>query len=378
MNTIVLNEHDWAKEQIDNKTLGSKPYETLCRVARYYFDDGMSKRSVRKQLDNFLLMCEPTASLPKWSETLDYAVNRAIKYSAIDIDHIDISKTEMDKIDSLVSRQVRRLAFTLLCLAKYWDIVNTHGDHWVNSKDSDIMRMANINTSIKRQSLMYHTLCELGLIRFSKKVDNTNVRVNFIDDGEPVMQVSDFRNLGYQYLKYHGEPFYVCQNCGITVKAKKQGAGRKPKYCASCAMEIHVQQAINSVMQKRSPKKNAELANKRYTVYMHKFPDNKIYVGMTCQPLNKRWRNGAGYGNSPVYAAIKKFGWENIRHYILFSGLDRESAKFVESYYIKTRHSYLPEYGYNIHNSSYAKISDDTIPSFIMVEVDGDGNKLQN
>ena len=252
MNTIVLNEHDWAKEQIDNKTLGSKPYETFCRVARYYLDEGMSKRSVRKQLDTFLLMCEPTASLPKWSETLDYAVTRAAKYSAIDIDHIDISKTEMDTIDSLNSRQIRRLAFTLLCLAKYWDIVNTHGDHWVNSKDSDIMRMANINTSIKRQSLMYHTLCELGLIRFSKKIDNTNVRVNFINDGKPVMHVSDFRNLGYQYLKYHGEPYYECENCGLTVKRKDSSAGRKQKYCPDCAVEKYIQQSVNSVMRQRA------------------------------------------------------------------------------------------------------------------------------
>ena len=377
MNTIVLNEHEWAKEQIDNKSLGSKPYETFCRVARYYLDEGMSKRNVRKQLDSFLLMCEPTASLPKWSETLDYAVARATKYSAIDIDHIDISKSEMDKIDSLNGRQVRRLAFTLLCLAKYWDVVNVHGDHWVNSKDSDIMRMANINTSIKRQSLMYHTLCELGMVRFSKKIDNTNVRVNFIDNGEPIMQVSDFRNLGYQYLKYHGEPYYKCENCGITVKVKNNGVGRKPKYCSSCAMEIHVQQAINSVMQRRAPKRRVGLENKTYTVYMHKFPDGKIYVGMTCQPLSQRWRGGSGYSNSYVHTAIKKFGWDNVKHYILFTGLDRESAKFVESYYINTRHAYLPEYGYNIHNSSYAKVSNGTVPDYIMTEVDGDGKPMQ-
>lgn len=254
MNTIVLNEHDWAKEHIDNKSLDSKPYETFCRVARYYLDEGMSKRNARKQLDNFLLMCEPTASLPKWSETLDYAIAHAVKYKAIDIDHIDISKQEMKIVDSLDGKQIRRLAFTLLCLAKYWDMVNTHGDHWVNSKDSDIMRMANINTSIKRQSLMYHTLAELGLIRFSRKIDNTNVRVGFITDGDTAVQVSDFRNLGYQYLMYHGEPYYVCENCGLTVKGNKKLTGRKAKYCIECATEIHMQQKINSVMRSRGIK----------------------------------------------------------------------------------------------------------------------------
>lgn len=248
--TIVLNEHEWAREKIDSRSLGAKPFETLSRVAKYYMDKDYSKKEVRNMLDTFLLQCEPTASLPKWSETLDYAVARALKYDAIKIDGIEITKPEMEKIDALDGKQIRRLAFTLLCLAKYWDVVNPQGDHWVNSKDSEIMRMANINTSIKRQSLMYHNLNEAGMVQFSKKVDNTNVRVCFISPGETAMVITDFRNLGYQYLKYHGEPYFECQNCGITVKCENS-TGRRQKYCKDCAVEIHMKQTVNSVMRQR-------------------------------------------------------------------------------------------------------------------------------
>lgn len=247
---IVLNEHEWARDMIESRSLGAKPFETLSRVARYYIDKDYSKKEVRSILDTFLLQCEPTASLPKWSETLDYAVARALKYNAIKIDGIEITKPEMECIDALDGKQIRRLAFTLLCLAKYWDIVNPQGDHWVNSKDSDIMRIANIKASIRRQSLMYFNLNEAGMIQFSKKVDNTNVRVCFIAPGEAAMVITDFRNLGYQYLKHHGEPYFECQNCGITVK-NSNTAGRKPKYCRECAVEIHMQQTVNSVMRQR-------------------------------------------------------------------------------------------------------------------------------
>ena len=250
--TIVLNEHEWAKEMIDSHSLGAKPFETFYRVAKYYIDKEYSKRETRKMLDSFLLQCEPTASLPKWSNTLDYAVNRATKYDAIKIEYIGVSQTELDKINALEGTQLRRLAFTLLCLAKYWDTVNPNGDHWVNSKDTEIMRMANINTSIKRQSMMYHTLNEVGFIRFSKKVDNTNVRVCFSDDNEPVMKVTDFRNLGYQYLKYRGEPYFECENCGLTVKIKNKSKGRSQKYCPDCAVEVQMQQIVNSVMRNRA------------------------------------------------------------------------------------------------------------------------------
>lgn len=252
---IILNDYEYAKDMIESRSLGRKPFDTFTRVARYYADiKGYTKRQVRKVMDEFLLRCDPVASLPKWSDTIDNAVNRAFRTKAVEIESIPITIEEMEKIDSLGGRQTRRLAFTLLCLSKYWDIVNPNGDHWCNTPDRDIMRMANINTSIKRQSMMYHTLNEIGMIQFSKKIDNTNVRVLFgCPDGETVLNITDFRNLGYQYLMYHGEPYFTCESCGITTKIKQgSGAGRKKKYCADCANRIKIQQNINSVMRGRA------------------------------------------------------------------------------------------------------------------------------
>lgn len=249
---IVLNENDWAYDMIQSRSLGKKPYETLCRVANYYKEvEGCNKNETRRMVEQFIIQCNPGASIPKWSDTIDYAVAHALKYQSIAIDSIIITKPEIDIINSVSGKQARRLAFTLLCLAKYWDIVNPESNHWVNSKDSDIMRMANINTSIKRQSLLYHTLNEMGLIQFSKKVDNTNIRVLFMSDGDPEIVITDLRNLGYQYLMYCGEEYFSCSNCGITTKIKRDGVGRKPKYCPECANKIKIQQSVNSVIRKR-------------------------------------------------------------------------------------------------------------------------------
>ena len=251
--SIVLNEHYYAEQAIQTRSLGKKPSETLSRVARYYIDscDSANKKTIRSKLDLFLLQCDSTASIPKWSKMLDFATDWAFKHEAIQIDSIIITKSEMDKIDSLDGKQIRRLAFVLLCLSKYWNIVNSQNDNWVNSKDNEIMAFANINTSIRRQCAMYATLRDTGLIQFSKKVDNTNVRVCFAEDGEVAMTITDLRNLGYQYLKYHGEPYFECTNCGITVKIDEPTKGRKQKYCKECAVEIKTKQNVNAVMRHR-------------------------------------------------------------------------------------------------------------------------------
>ena len=250
--SIVLNEYDWAERAIKDKALGKKPYETLSRVAKYYTYKNYARKEVRRLLDEFLLQCEPAASLVTWSDTLDSATKYATKYPLIMIDEILVTKPEMEKIDALPGKQLRRLAFTLLCISKYLYTVSENTNYWVNTPDNEIMNMANINTSIKRQSSMFGQLKDAGMIRFSKQIDNLSVQVLFAEDGEVALRVTDFRNLGYQYMKYRGEPYFECAHCGLTDKIKSATQRRPQKYCAQCAVEIRTRQNVNSVMRLRN------------------------------------------------------------------------------------------------------------------------------
>lgn len=87
-----------------------------------------------------------------------------------------------------------------------------------------------------------------------------------------------------------------------------------------------------------------------YTVYMHRFPNGKVYIGITSQAPNERWRGGEGYKNQFVYRAIKKYGWDNIEHIIIISGLSKKEAEEKEIEMISSLMSNNPEYGYNIEN----------------------------
>lgn len=88
-----------------------------------------------------------------------------------------------------------------------------------------------------------------------------------------------------------------------------------------------------------------------YTVYMHVTPNNKVYIGITRQNPVKRWLNGKGYQKQEYfYNAIQKYGWDNIDHKILFSGLTKEEAEQKEVELIAKYQSNNREYGYNIQN----------------------------
>lgn len=89
----------------------------------------------------------------------------------------------------------------------------------------------------------------------------------------------------------------------------------------------------------------------RYKVYKHTSPNNKIYIGITAQPLERRWRKGEGYkDNILLYRAIKKYGWDNFKHEVLFENISKDEAEKLEIQLIKEHRSNNPEFGYNIEN----------------------------
>lgn len=94
---------------------------------------------------------------------------------------------------------------------------------------------------------------------------------------------------------------------------------------------------------------DGQYREKLYTVYMHITPNNKSYVGITCQSLECRWNDGDGYKHQRLFwRAIQKYGWENIKHIELFNGLSFEDASNIEKDLIRQFESNNPKYGYNL------------------------------
>lgn len=87
---------------------------------------------------------------------------------------------------------------------------------------------------------------------------------------------------------------------------------------------------------------------KTYVVYRHIFPNGKSYIGITCvKPYSRRWRAGSSYSSQPeMYNAILKYGWDNIKHEILFDNLSQEEANAIEQEQIRYYNSV--NNGYNV------------------------------
>lgn len=87
-----------------------------------------------------------------------------------------------------------------------------------------------------------------------------------------------------------------------------------------------------------------------YKVYIHEFPNGKVYVGITSKSVCERWgKDGSCYHHQTcLWNAIQKYGWDNIIHDIYAIDLTKEQAEAMEieliDYYNSTDH----DYGYNL------------------------------
>ena len=101
-----------------------------------------------------------------------------------------------------------------------------------------------------------------------------------------------------------------------------------------------------------------------YKVYLHTFPNGKVYVGITLKRLAcERWCGGHGYRGQPLmWKAIQKYGWKNIRHEILADELTKEEAEALEIQMIREYRANDRDHGYNIDNGgrSRGRVSDAT------------------
>ena len=111
-----------------------------------------------------------------------------------------------------------------------------------------------------------------------------------------------------------------------------------------------------------------------YTVYRHICPNNKMYIGITRKKPEDRFLNGQGYfDNKKFYKDIKKYGWDNIKHEILFENLSRKLALCIESIYIVFYNTCNEYNGYNSREySSNGKTTLKESKTRIVVNIDKD------
>ena len=294
---IILNETKFAQNILNQNFIYDNIKTYINILVRYFIQkENLSKKDTYLKIDNFLKRHYKKYNYSKWQDYINKQIGLGRKYPLLEIDNVPITKNELQKIQDINNIKLEKLVFTILCLAKFSNLRNDKNNNWVNTSITDIFRMAHINVKSDDEFLLINDLLDRNLIYYNKKTDNTNMCVKFIDNqSDTVLKISDFRELGYEYLLYRGEPYFRCNECGILSKQNKLNnkryCSRCSKYqpietktiqCIDCGSNVEVDSKDNQTVrcdecQKKRDKKNQNQRYKKW-YYSHKPNANKLKV----------------------------------------------------------------------------------------------------
>lgn len=210
----------------------SKTFIFLAMYARYlYHEQGMKKTEIIIILNDFMKENYPRYNPVDWVNYIERFANKASKHPLCKCDGIWITENELKTISEIGNKVLERLAFTILCLAKFNNFRNPNSNNWISYTNGEIYSMACINTTAFDKDIKFYQLRELGLVEYAKRVDNLSLQILYVDDeSKKKLFVTDFRKLGYEWRLYKGEKYIRCADCGVLVRK----TANSQKYCKDC------------------------------------------------------------------------------------------------------------------------------------------------
>ena len=228
----ILIKHYWLQNHnIDKLELLYTILEDIKKCDIPKFSVKKCEESIQGRIDNFY------KELRKYGES-------SVKIKVID--RIVITKAEIESYDDKKTQQVM---FILLVYAKITNKLNGNESYWLNQSITNIMKEAKVSNGQKKTDILYN-LKQTEAISNTIKVNGKGIKVNYAyEDSEEGLIIEDFDGVIYQWLKYKGERWKRCSECGKWVKITSKTYA--PKYCKECAKKIKAIQDSERYQKKR-------------------------------------------------------------------------------------------------------------------------------
>lgn len=264
MKKIIMDEQKYLDKVKENGNFGKDIGYAVLISARIYRAEGCDNGEIKNRLLNDIQEYEPLLNTVRCKNYISYALKNVDKRKLVKIDEILITKSEMESVMNITSdenafrvKSLRRLAFALLCFAKFEMLLKGRYEPWINYDLKYIYKSAKLLGRSQSQNNLYlHKLYEMGLVQFAFRKHGVGVKVDFVDRSEEpeiALRVKDISCTGDYFLRYLGRKYIECAVCGKPVP-KTTG---NLLYCKDCAVIVDKEKARNR-MRKLKESKSSE------------------------------------------------------------------------------------------------------------------------
>jgi hypothetical protein len=256
MKKFVFDGLSYAKSVIDDHTVDENNVnEHIMQLAKYnFYVNKMNDTENYSAIVEYLRKHWKAFAESDYEKKIEDYVKNAQKYPFKSIESIKITRKELDFIANLNNIRLEKIAFVLLCIAKYECYYHDEPKYWIAWSLNNISKLARVHVTKDENRKLFRELVVTGVIESNSSAGNLYEHILFVSNDvndEVVLELSevDYKELAYTYLFYkNGFSGYVhCDKCGRLVKQKSN----RQKFCNECAELVQQENARNRVRKYR-------------------------------------------------------------------------------------------------------------------------------
>ena len=229
-----FNEKSRIYSIIEDKNVGGISInQAIWNAAIYYTQlNPVDKKDVFWKIVDFMKENYDGFMYQGYITTINKDINKAYKYRIKDVNTINITKNEMDKIISLKDIKKQKIAFVILALAKYQNAESQRINDTFYAKTSEIFKLARVSIPAKDRDLFFGFVYKEGILKQNFSIGYNALTAAFVDHEEKEVALTldeyDYLELAYAFLNYKNGGYKRCKICGRWFKAKNNAM----QYCS--------------------------------------------------------------------------------------------------------------------------------------------------
>ncbi len=247
MRGMVLNELNIVHSAVVDNVLIDSDLNTINALIKYYIKLGETDIvGITEKISVTMEQCSSgyvRANYKEYIEKKSKAVIKSYKkygndaLELIQVDKVVITKKELEEIDAINDKKIRKLAFVILIYAKLQLIINPNSKGWLNTTSSNIIKEAKINGKLTDNLFLMHELYKSEYIYVPINAKKTSIRCDYIyEDSEVAIEITEFNEPIHYYYMHLGQKWKKCLECGKWIKVRTK---TKPqKYCKDCRRKM--------------------------------------------------------------------------------------------------------------------------------------------
>ena len=138
---IIVNERKYIEQILNSdEAVVDNVGQVVSILARYLFTEGVAKEELTEKIMEFLQLRYAKFQVQKkyWKDKIEHIVKHVEKTALFESEGVVITVPEWEKIHRIKNKLNKRLAFTMLCIAKLNNQRNPDCNSWVNLKLTEL------------------------------------------------------------------------------------------------------------------------------------------------------------------------------------------------------------------------------------------------